>query len=346
MKYFTKFATLVVIALLASLQSCNKQSVLNIENFTEKATVSGVISIMSYTKDGIDKLPAEGKTVVVEVDKSFYCKNAVGVEKFYTVTDEYGNFSIEVPVAKDGVTATVYAESFVLDSTMTVTDIDRLYDYDVENAVFTDVQKTSYSLHAADHYFYNGLLSFTSFDCTFNDKVIDVVLRGKLEYLGYEASTTGVYTTYQPCNGVTFDIKLTRYLNGSEYDTRIYKGVTKSDGFFELNVQMPINDYCDYIFELSVNHLADNFEHHYYNNSTAQWKTQIVQAYFYTKSPFQLEVFNTTLAITHCVDFDIYKVGTRPFDKEIVRGIGNPDVDVDDKGNIIYSQGTLIGWKY
>lgn len=347
MKYFTKLATLVAIALLASLQSCNKQSVLNVEDFTDKATITGVISIVSYTKEGENRLPAAGKTVVVEVQKSDYCKKAVGVEKFFAVTDEYGNFSIEVPVTKVGVTATVYAESFVVDTTMTVTELNRLFDYVVENAVFTDARKTSFSLHPADHYFYDGLYTINAQDCYLNDELIDVVLKGQLNYVGWYAVNPGYTTRYLPCQEVNFDVKLTRYdSDGSEIDTRVFRGVTKDDGYFELNVQIPANYNFDYNFELSVNHLVDDFEHHYYNNLTSEWETQKVQAYYYTESPYVKTPSSESIAITHFVDLGINLVSTRPFDKEIVRGIGNPDLDKDKSGNTIYSNGSPLGWKY
>ena len=107
-------------AALALVGCQNKQSELNFDDITTKATVQGYVYMdWGYIQEGTGfaKLnkPAEGVAVAVKVDYQKYDKDAAGGQKFFeAVCDANGFYKVEIPVGQEAIAGmNVYTRPFV-----------------------------------------------------------------------------------------------------------------------------------------------------------------------------------------------------------------------------------------
>lgn len=121
MKLTKIFATFVgILALTCSLASCNdeEQSSLNIDDIPGKTTVIGHASYNAgYEKfnDGWKNnqfVPAKGKKVFFYMQFSSLDPNNSGSKIYETVTDNNGNYTIELPANNEGIEYSIKLESF------------------------------------------------------------------------------------------------------------------------------------------------------------------------------------------------------------------------------------------
>lgn len=121
MKLTKIFATFVgILALTCSLASCNdeEQSSLNIDDIPGKATVIGHVSYNAgYEKfnDGwkdYQYVPAKGKKVFFYMQFSSLDASNSGSKVYETITDNNGDYTIELPANNEGIEYSIKLESF------------------------------------------------------------------------------------------------------------------------------------------------------------------------------------------------------------------------------------------
>ena len=117
MKSFVKLLALALVVIMPFLQSCKKQSELELKDFAGKATITGSVQYYAGVtiKDGVsfeDYQLAVGQTVEVIMDASQLDPDASGDLVYETVVDENGQYSIEVPFGVKPATVSVKVKAF------------------------------------------------------------------------------------------------------------------------------------------------------------------------------------------------------------------------------------------
>ena len=170
MKTLAQFKSIMVAIMIAAvLVGCNKpkeQTSVNIEDFTEKATVIGkLIYNEGQSLEGTDYVntmkPAADVTVTAVVANSEYSAttNGSGNLTFTTKTDEEGNFELEIPVTNDGVNVQLKTTNFV-GQYRTIVDVENgqaVYSY--EEVVYSLEDKT-FRLEPNDVEIADGIFTF------------------------------------------------------------------------------------------------------------------------------------------------------------------------------------------
>ncbi len=174
MKTLAQFKSIMVAIMIATvLVGCNKpkeQTSVNIEDFTEKATVIGkLIYNEGQSLEGTDYVttmkPAVDVTVTAVVANSEYSAttNGSGNLTFTTKTDEEGNFELEIPVTNDGVNVQLKTTNFV-GQYRTIVDVENgqaVYSY--EEVVYSLEDKT-FKLEPNDVEIADGIFTFEKRD--------------------------------------------------------------------------------------------------------------------------------------------------------------------------------------
>ena len=174
MKKLAKINLIMVAVLFATmLVGCNKpkeQTSLDIDDFTEKATIMGKLTYdEGQSLDGTNYVhnmkPAADITVTAVVANSEYSSSttAKGNLTFTTKTDAEGNFELSIPVTSKGVEAKVKVASFV-GKYRTITDVkngEAVYSY--EEVVYT-LNDQTFTLGPNDIEIADGLFSYESRD--------------------------------------------------------------------------------------------------------------------------------------------------------------------------------------
>ena len=117
MKSLVKLLALALVVIMPFLQSCKKQSELELKDFAGKATIIGSVRYNAgmTLKDGViieDYQLAVGQTVEVIMDASQLDPDASGDLVYETVVDENGQYSIEVPFGVKPVKVSIKVKAF------------------------------------------------------------------------------------------------------------------------------------------------------------------------------------------------------------------------------------------
>lgn len=346
MKSFVKLLALALVVVMPFLQSCKKQSELELKDFAGKATIIGSVRYVAgiTIKDGViiqDYQLAVGQTVEVIMDASQLDPDASGDLVYETVVDENGQYSIEVPFGVKPVKVSIKVKAF--SSTLSIPNNynectvieDVLFGANYTEDNFQLVNGEVYTLNinlAPDHSYYD-------YDDMDKEKV---KVSGYVKYKGWKA-TSGGYTT----GNVAYankPIVVYVYNNYSQADF-YYDVTTDANGYFTCEVPMSNYDGVEIELRVKNNYIDNSFEHHYYNVDLAEWKTQKTSVYY--QGMEDVDIAMTTdgiFAKEATLELEAYPVSLFG-----LYGIGNPDLDVQD-GAVVFTYGNLLGsqwsWKW
>lgn len=125
MKHSLLAANLFIIA--AVMTSCQKeQSELTLESLPDKAVITGTVKYevgdyQAETDGAIIsnyQLPISGQTVMVTIPTANYADNTDGNQYFEAVTDDDGNYRIEIPISTKALTASIKVVPFYATKTL------------------------------------------------------------------------------------------------------------------------------------------------------------------------------------------------------------------------------------
>ena len=142
MKHLTFTAGLFAIAAMAV--SCQKeQSELHLDTLPSTAVITGTVEYVVGDYQLEDKsvvsgytLPAVGQTVMVTIPTSDYASNADGNQYFEAVTDDNGQYRIEIPISMDPLDATLSVLPFYAKKDFAQDDLSMV---SIENALYNNV---------------------------------------------------------------------------------------------------------------------------------------------------------------------------------------------------------------
>ena len=142
MKHLTFTAGLFAIAAMAV--SCQKeQSELHLDTLPSTAVITGTVEYVVGDYQLEDEsvvsdysLPAVGQTVMVTIPTSDYASNADGNQYFEAVTDDNGQYRIEIPISMNSLNATLSVLPFYAKKDFAQDDLSMV---SIENALYNNV---------------------------------------------------------------------------------------------------------------------------------------------------------------------------------------------------------------
>ena len=142
MKHLTFTAGLFAIAAMAV--SCQKeQSELHLDTLPSTAVITGTVKYVVGDYQLEDEsvvsgytLPAAGQTVMVTIPTSDYASNADGNQYFEAVTDDNGQYRIEIPISMNSLNATLSVLPFYAKKDFAQDDLSMV---SIENALYNKV---------------------------------------------------------------------------------------------------------------------------------------------------------------------------------------------------------------
>ncbi len=356
MKKTILFAAVAIGTLLFPACNEKKQSEMTMDAIQGRATIQGrimydqgALQVEDAMLVGVNMTPAKDVTVSVKVPYSEYKSTSEGNAIYTTKTDAEGNYSISIPVGSEAVTATVSVLPFYADYGQyqdgTISTI--------EGALFTASTSAQVSLDQGDIQIQDVELVNPDFQIGLPERSKSLTLKGKVMYIG-EVVEVDPYDsenkTYVKGSIERPNVPLTIYLlnNNSSEASIVYNVTTDAAG--EFNLTAKFYDTWEYNFtviaEVKASYVASDsenaFSHYAMQVSTGKWTIQnlagVYQEAYTSKS---VDSSNEFLAMTLDLEqeFD-------PEDESIIRGIGNPDIDYDQDGVMIYSYNNPMNWWY
>ena len=344
-----------------ALVGCQKQSELNFDDISTKATVQGYVYIdQGYVADGsgFAKLskPADGVAVAVKVDYTAYDKDAAGGQKLFEATcDANGFYQVEIPVGQKAISGmSVYTRPFI-----------GKY-YDIVNYAIMEME-VSYPEASTSVEIEQGKV-FTAQNITITKDVEKpiltrnqiVTISGKVveqyekkEYkdpsnpdLGYTA-VTGTRDATKPVSLV-----VTVYDPYSSSDDRelIFNITADKDGAYSFEANLYDSwDISDLMVEVEAKSYLNTVDHYYYKYDSDEKnyvrKSQEVNGYF--KSNYVDKNMSDGDLLIGCVLSDLPMKFVPDYAKQDIYGIGNPNIDTyDAKGNLLYKSENPLNWAY
>ena len=346
MKSFVKLLALALVVIMPFLQSCKKQSELELKDFAGKATITGSVQYYAGVtiKDGVsfeDYQLAVGQTVEVIMDASQLDPAASGDLVYETVVDENGQYSIEVPFGVKPVTVSVKVKAF--SSTFSIPNNYNEYTV-IEDVLFgANYTEDNFKLVNGQVYTLNFNLKpdHSYYDYDDMDKV-KVKVSGYVKYNGWKV-TSGGYTT----GNVPYANKPIVVNVYSNYSDAVfyYDVTTDANGYFTCEVPVPNYNSAEIRLIVNKNYIDNSFEHHYYNVDLAEWQTQKTSVYYEGEEEVDIE-YTTEGVFAHEATLELTAYPVSLFG---LYGIGNPDLDIKD-GAVVFTYGNLLGsqwsWKW
>ena len=344
MKHSLLAANLFIIA--AVMTSCQKeQSELTLESLPDKAVITGTVEYVAGDYEQTDgsiisnyQLPLAGQTVMVTIPTSSYAQNADGSQYFEAVTDESGNYRIEIPVSSqtlDNVSVDVlpfYAVKTLMHGGAIV---------EIENALYnnTTASNTNISLEQKKIYSVDLVVSSNDVIPVAFDQEIEI--EGQVNIQAWVRNEKQGITTQNAYTGSSegltgYPVKIVAKIV-DESDSRnpktIYE-ITKEtttlssrdeEGSFSATMNLPSNCW-DYTTEFTVSteaSLEEEFEHWYCSmgNGEYNWNSIDVPVIYQSASSSPVELSDDNKLIP--VQIPAFTITTRPtIDTDDILGIG------------------------
>ena len=346
MKSLVKLLALALVVIMPFLQSCKKQSELELKDFAGKATIIGSVRYNAgmTLKDGViieDYQLAVGQTVEVIMDASQLDPDASGDLVYETVVDENGQYSIEVPFGVKPVKVSIKVKAF--SSTLSIPNNYNEFTV-IEDVLFGgNYIENDFELVNGEVYTLNINLvpDHSYYDYDDMDKV-KVKVSGYVKYKGWKATSGGYTTGNVPYANKPIVVQVVSDYSAAGF---YYDVTTDENGYFTCEV--PMSNYNGVEIELRVkkNYIDNSFEHHYYNVDLAEWKTQKTSVYYEGDEYVDIE-YTTEGVFAHEATLELTAYPVSLFG---LYGIGNPDLDIKD-GAVVFTYGNLLGtqwsWKW
>lgn len=355
MKKAILFTVMAIGTLLFS--ACKKeQSEMTMDSIQGRATIQGrvmydqgALQAEDAMLVGVNMAPAKDVTVMVKVPYNAYKDDSQGNAAYTAKTDANGNYSVSIPVGSKPVEATVdvlpfYASYGVYENGVINT---------VENVLFNtvvfpsgaDVSVDQEDIIVADA----EVTANLSEEQPARNKTLKI--KGEVSYLG-EVQKVDEFdkVTYVKGEVSCPNLPVTLYLsNDSRNEPEIiYNTTTDASGAFVLTASF--YNTWDYDFKLEAKVKAsyaalgsgNEFKHYVMQASSDQWTIQGLSGVYKAANDLkQVDSSNEFLAVT----FNLVQT-FEPEDYTIIRGIGNPDVDRDKDGVLLYKVNNPMGWSW
>ena len=306
MKKLTQMRFIIVALVFATiLIGCKKQqSSVSIEDFTEKAIISGTLQYdegqgfdgTKYTR--IIK-PAANITLTAFVANSEYSTttSAEGDITFTTTTDAEGNFEIEIPVTNEGVDVTLKANSFKGQYNRIIDVKNGAPVYSNENGIYK-FNERSFFLKPNDIKIANDIFTFEV-----AEDIIEFPYHSKYQVVINKASYTKdfieneIRKQYVPANNVEVIINV----NDGE-KTYKYTASTNVDGIATFNIPTKTLTWSPDIEITTKQFTTNNFI--YYRKYNGEITQHILSGYYRANSYTDHPQFNDIngMPTTQCED--------------------------------------------
>lgn len=327
MKHLTFTAGLFAIAAMAV--SCQKeQSELHLDTLPSTAVITGTVKYVvgDYQAEAGGaiisnyQLPVAGQTVMVTIPTSDYAEDAKGKQYFEAVTDDNGQYRIEIPISMDPLDATLSVLPFYAKKDFAQDDLSMV---SIENALYNNVaagdntRSLTVNLEQKKIYTANLVVSSDAELPVAFDQEVEVTgevrvqawieneeAKGK-DYNAY-IGVPGFYnSTYYPGEGLAdYPVTVTAKIVNNEDNKTLYEisvtATTDRDGKYTAKMTLPTNCYDNGItttFTAKADaSLVKDFEHWYAIEDTRNpgdynWDSVDVEVIYNgdTSSPANLE---------------------------------------------------------
>ena len=348
----------------AAMVSCQKeQSELRLESIPSDAVLTGTVEyeVGDYEVNGAvisnHRLPAASQTVMVTIPTSDYAGGAQGNQYFETVTDENGNYRIEIPVGNSPVSATVTVLPFNAQKSFAQADMSIV---SISDALYNNVvsgSSESLTVSMSQKMVYTRDMIVRSDDTlpvTF-DQTIEVNGKAEVETwlraTGVDETSDEYYiagTNPLERRTVKIEASVSDPSDRSASPVRItVTAVTDNDGNHSASMTLPSNCWdMDTEFTASTDaSLETNFIHRYcYTVSFSypveySWRTQDVDViYQYAEGTATLSDSNKLIP----VEVSAITVETEPVSRENLYGV--TVFETSDGNTIPRSSNNKLGW--
>lgn len=333
-----KFALLSASLLAAGLMftSCQKeQSELTMEMVKGKAHITGKVEYNEgFAKEsGViladHKVPATGKTVMVQVNTSDYAEGAVGKQTFTTTTDEKGMYTIEIPVSVRGVEARISVVPFRATKYFRDDEDNIISKEDVlfNKFVAKTVSLTEESYETRDLLVESGEDPDVSYSkvTTVTGTITTRVWKKEVDENG---ETVWDAQTYSGVPDMAVEARISVTDDKDETTQLIVNAVTNDKGEYEFDLTLP-SGYKNSSVYMSITStpFVGEYEHHYYDMENESWKTQVVNVVYNSNSTGRYLRSSDYVAP---IQFGEIKITTTPVNIKEVKGIGSNDTDEEN----------------
>ena len=364
MKHLTFTAGLFAIAAMAV--SCQKeQSELHLDTLPSTAVITGTVEYVVGDYQLEDEsvvsdysLPAVGQTVMVTIPTSDYASNADGNQYFEAVTDDNGQYRIEIPISMDPLDATLSVLPFYAKKDFAQDDLSMV---SIENALYNNVaagdNTRSLTVNLEQKKIYTANLVVSS------DAELPVAFDQPVEIKGLatveawvrdndEDSDSQYYWTAGTNVLERREITVVANVNGT---TITAITTTNNDGEYELTMNLPTNCWDNpgnVRFTASTSaSIESDFQHHYYyeNGQESQypyetiyrWATQDLDVIYESARASTTLSDNNRLVPVEIRDITVQ---TKPADSSI--SIYGVNEFYTSNGNYIPSDynNNILGW--
>lgn len=344
-----------------ALVGCQKQSELNFDDISTKATVQGYVYVdQGYMADATGFIkstqPAEGCVVAVKVDYTAYDKNASGGQKQFEATcDANGFYQVQVPVGQTAISGmSVYTRPFI-----------GKY-FDVVNSEIVELE-ASYPEASTSVEIEQGKV-FTAQNITITKDVTKPILTrnqivkisGKVVeqyekkvYQDKDDPDLGYYGVVGTCDA-TKPVSLIVTARSLVYPTDerelIFHVTADKNGEYAFEANLYDEwELSDVRVVVEARSYLNSIDHYYYKYDSDEKKyiskTQTVSGYFKGKVNSYKDLSDGDLLLG-CVLEDLTVVFVPDYAKEEIYGIGNSNIDQDSKGTYIYKSENPLNWRY
>ncbi|MFR9554990.1 MAG: hypothetical protein SNH56_03235 [Rikenellaceae bacterium] len=338
-RLFLAFALIVGVAV----SSCTKeQTELNLSDIAGEATIYGQVMYNQgvMVQNGVvynDYLVILAEQeVYIDLDLSNFKSGASGVERYSTMTDEFGNYSITIPVGQNSISDEVDVASFVGVYGEYVNGEYCQYD----DAIYQSASPTSFSVSNGDNKLVNVTVSDTPI---FAPETIDrpVNVLGTVEVDAEKRSLDDFYNIIDIIKGtdpydngeviITLSntsgsdsrtIQYTLSVDDGEYDEYLY--FYSSWSYDDVLVTLSMED-----VEVSDSDKDSSKFLHYYvvkGNTTASY--QYLSGTFSLDSGASKQLYTSTTKESVC-EFSTVHVSFTPSGDETIKGITYNDTDYE-----------------
>ncbi len=330
------FATVAALALVG----CQKQSELDFSDITTSATVKGKVTYeVGYKVDGSQYvsqlLPAAGVEVVAKINYSEYSDMAVGTKQVVATTDEYGYYSLAIPVGQKAINFSVQPRAFEGEYAGYLNESAEV----LPTTAFFEASEQSVSVLSGEIKVLNDFEMKPSVTAPIESRNMQIKVSGKVKVQAEEATTNAAKDITGAKKGSADATCKARITFSNTNDSRkiIYNDVSVKEGVYTLTADLYDVwklDETEILVE-ALPYITAEFPHYYYLIEDKQWKRQDLEG-IYEKTDNGGQTVGASASLvpfnpaTITMDFT-------PTNKSVIRGIGNKNVDEDSDGKTIYS---------
>ena len=361
MKHSLLAANLFIIA--AVMTSCQKeQSELTLESLPDKAVITGTVKyeVGDYQAETDGpiisnyQLPVSGQTVMVTIPTANYDDDdddeTAGNQYFEAVTDDNGNYRIEIPISTNTLTASIkvvpfYAVKTLMRNNAIVEIPNALYNTTKgENTTST----SNITLNQRDIKVVNLVATSASELPVAFDQEVKVNGTASVEAWVRNSEVSETASGYYNRGLIALErknvsIKAEISVQGSQTPETVItvNTTTNSDGEYTVTMDLPTDCWDKTVkFTASVDaSIEKDFRHYYYVSS--EWRSQTIDQviYEYAEETATLSQTNQLIPLT----IPEIEVETEPVDNSGIYGV-TLDKTADDENILSYSNNKL-GWQ-